>query len=102
MTVDAAFAQAAGSLILEFAPPAIYTPPGGVSVPTIAAIEHVTRQRIDSMNIERVVLARMPAVDVPAPVRGATIIIGADTWTVEALEGDDKTVVTVIVKRVVP
>lgn len=99
MTVDAAFAEAAGDLILEFAPAATYTPPVGAAVVTVCAVEHVARPRLDAMSIERVTLARMPAAAVPDPKRGGTIVIGADTWIVEALDADDKTVVTVVVKR---
>lgn len=102
MSLDAAFGEAAGTLILAYGSTATYTPPGGPSVATVAVIEHATRQRADMMTIERVTLARLPAEDVPAPVRGAVIVVGADTWVVEALDADDKTVVTVIVKRVAP
>lgn len=102
MSLDAAFGEAAGTLIDAYGSPATYTPTGGPAVATVAAIEHATRQRADMMTIERVTLARLPAADVPAPVRGAVIVVGADTWIVEALDADDKSVVTVIVKRGTP
>jgi hypothetical protein len=99
MTLDAAFAGAAAALMESFGSAAVYTPPDGAPVPTLASQpQRLTRVRADGMATEVVRLVRMPAADVPAPQRGASLTIGADNYVVDALDDDDGSVVTVTVR----
>lgn len=99
MSVDAAFAGAAGALMLEFGAPATYTPPDGEPLATRASPpQRVTRVRADGMTTEVVLLVRLPAVDVPQPQRGGTVLIGATGYLIDSLEADDGSVVTVVVR----
>ena len=99
MTVDAAFAGAAGALMQAFGAPATYTPPSGPPLATLASPpQRVVRVRADGLATEVVHLVRLPAVDVPAPLRGATVQIGAASYAIDSLEGDDGSVVTVTVR----
>lgn len=85
-------------LIRAAGKPAVYTPPDGAPVPTVAELQRITRPRQDGMAIETVRLAYLPAVDVPAPQRGASLTIGAASYVVDALDDDDGSVVTVTVR----
>lgn len=99
MTVDAAFAGAAAALMPEFCAAATYTPPNGAPVATLASQpQRLVRVRQDGMATEVVHLVRMPAADVPAPMRGGTVQIGAVLYMIDNLDHDDGSVVTVTVR----
>lgn len=99
MTVDAAFAGAAAALMREFGAAATYTPPAGPPLATLASSpQRVVRVRQDGLATEVVHLMRLPAVDVPAPQRGATVQIGTAAYVIDSLDDDDGSVVTVTVR----
>lgn len=78
---------------------ATYTPPGGVGVATVAVLERTVRQRADGYGVERLTIAHLPSADVPAPVVGAQLEIGAADYAVEALDEADDATVAVVVRR---
>lgn len=99
MTLDAAFADAATDLMAEFGATATYTPPSGVPVATLAsAPQRQVRVRADGIGVEVVHVLRLPAADVPAPVRGGRVQIGAAAYLIDALDADDGSVVAVLVR----
>lgn len=98
MSVDAAFVQADADLLAQVGRAATYTPPGGVSVVTLASVQRLTRPSADGMTMERLTLAYLPVADVPEPRVGAVLSVGATAYRVEALDDDDGAVVSVRVK----
>ncbi len=98
MSLDAAFADADAALMADFGEAAVYTPPDGAPVATRAFVERGVRPRADGHAIENVHVAWLPTLDVPAPLRGGVIAVGATGWVIEAVEFDDGSAVAVRVR----
>lgn len=104
LTAPPEFAAAITEMMADpaFAQPATYTPPAGLPVATRADVQRTTRVAADGLSIERVLLAYLPAADVPAPQVGASLVVdqsGVDIpYRVEGVAEDDGAVVTVVVR----
>ena len=99
MTLDAAFAAASATLAAQFGQPAVYTPPAGMPVATLASRpQRTVRVRADGMATEVVRVVRIPAADVPEPQRGARLVIGDLPYVIDGVDADDGDVVAVTVR----
>jgi hypothetical protein len=84
----------------EFGASATYTPPTGSAVTCRVLIdEGVAVEVAETGAIVREDHATLRVADVPAPVRNATLMVGSNTWTVDAIVERDADVVKVRVSR---
>lgn len=87
------------NLMLSAGEVATYTPPDGAAVATRCWVQHgVVSRDGDGRKLERLRIAYLPAMDVPDPLRGGLIAIGAARWVVDSLYEDDGAIVAAVVR----